>query len=97
MVNNQDAPMPLQMPALTVISGMSGSGKTVALRTLEDLDYYCVDNLPVALLPALVDTVRATGAKRILPTHGNTDALVAYLCEQGFDAEALHTEYGGDD
>lgn len=47
--------------------------------------------------PALVDTVRATGARRILPTHGNTDALVAYLCEQGFDAEALHTEYGGDD
>ena len=47
--------------------------------------------------PALIDTVRATGAKRILPTHGNTDALVAYLCEQGFDAEALHTEYGGDD
>lgn len=47
--------------------------------------------------PALIDTVRATGAKRILPTHGNTDALVAYLCEQDFDAEALHTEYGGDD
>lgn len=47
--------------------------------------------------PALIDTVRATGAERILPTHGNTDALVAYLCEQGFDAEALHTEYGGDD
>ncbi|MGB4859968.1 MAG: ligase-associated DNA damage response exonuclease [Dokdonella sp.] len=47
--------------------------------------------------PALIDTVRATGAKRILPTHGNTDALVAYLCEQGFDAEPLHTEFGGDD
>ena len=47
--------------------------------------------------PALIDTVRATGAKRILPTHGNTDALVAYLCEEGFDAEALHTEYGVDD
>ena len=64
MVNNQDAPMPLQMPALTVISGMSGSGKTVALRTLEDLDYYCVDNLPVALLPALVDTVSRDESQR---------------------------------
>ncbi len=31
---------------LVVVSGMSGSGKTIALRTLEDLDYYCVDNLP---------------------------------------------------
>lgn len=52
------------MPALTVISGMSGSGKTVALRTLEDLDYYCVDNLPVALLPALVDTVSRDESQR---------------------------------
>ena len=35
---------------LIIISGLSGSGKTVALHTLEDQDYYCVDNLPVALL-----------------------------------------------
>jgi UPF0042 nucleotide-binding protein len=37
---------------LTIISGLSGSGKTVALHTLEDLGYYCIDNLPVALLEA---------------------------------------------
>ncbi|HBK57380.1 MAG TPA: RNase adapter RapZ [Xanthomonadales bacterium] len=42
---------PLQ---LTVVSGLSGSGKTVALHTLEDLDYDCVDNLPAALLPPFV-------------------------------------------
>jgi putative mRNA 3-end processing factor len=47
--------------------------------------------------PALIDTVRATGATRVLPTHGNTDALVPYLHELGFDAEPLRTEYGGDD
>src|SRR6185437_16866837 len=39
---------------LVVVSGMSGSGKTIALRALEDLDYYCVDNLPAALMPAFV-------------------------------------------
>src|SRR5699024_12224659 len=39
---------------LIVLSGMSGSGKTVALRALEDLDFYCVDNLPAALIPRLV-------------------------------------------
>lgn len=44
---------------LIVLSGLSGSGKTVALRTLEDLDYYCVDNLPTALIPALVDAVHS--------------------------------------
>ena len=42
---------------LVVVSGLSGSGKTVALRTLEDLDYYCVDNLPVELMPAFVEAV----------------------------------------
>lgn len=40
---------------LVVISGLSGSGKTVALHTLEDEDYYCVDNLPIGLLPQFVD------------------------------------------
>ena len=39
---------------LVIVSGRSGSGKTVALRVLEDLGYYCVDNLPVELLPSLV-------------------------------------------
>lgn len=39
---------------LVVVSGRSGAGKTVALRCIEDLGYYCVDNLPVALLHDLV-------------------------------------------
>lgn len=39
---------------LVVLTGMSGGGKTVALRALEDFDFYCVDNLPAALIPALV-------------------------------------------
>ncbi|MBU2977682.1 RNase adapter RapZ [Alteromonas sp. C1M14] len=42
---------------LIIISGRSGSGKSVALRALEDLGYYCVDNIPVNLLPALTHTV----------------------------------------
>ena len=43
-------------PSLTVVSGLSGSGKSVALRTLEDFDYYCVDNLPAELLPSFVQS-----------------------------------------
>jgi len=39
---------------LVIISGLSGSGKTVALHTLEDEDFYCIDNLPLGLLPDLV-------------------------------------------
>jgi RNase adapter protein RapZ len=46
-------------PVLVLVSGMSGSGKSVALHTLEDLGFYCVDNLPAGLLPALVGDVLA--------------------------------------
>ncbi|PTC00593.1 RNase adapter RapZ [Thalassospira xiamenensis] len=42
---------------LIVVSGRSGSGKTIALRVLEDLGYYCVDNLPMTILPTLVHAV----------------------------------------
>lgn len=42
---------------LIVISGHSGSGKTIVLRALEDLGYYCVDNIPVNMLPTLTHTV----------------------------------------
>lgn len=43
---------------LIIVSGRSGSGKTIALRVLEDLGYYCVDNLPLQLLPALIHSLR---------------------------------------
>ena len=39
---------------LQIVSGLSGSGKTIALQVLEDLDYYCIDNLPLELLSELV-------------------------------------------
>jgi UPF0042 nucleotide-binding protein len=42
---------------LIIISGRSGSGKSTALHVLEDLGFNCVDNLPVGLLPELVDSV----------------------------------------
>lgn len=41
-------------PLLVIVSGLSGSGKSVALKTFEDLDYYCSDNIPVNLLPEFV-------------------------------------------
>ena len=45
------------MQELLIISGMSGSGKTIALRTLEDLDFYCVDNLPIEMLSQFVQHI----------------------------------------
>jgi len=57
MVDTPLDAIPVPRTQLIVVSGLSGSGKTVALRTLEDLDYYCVDNLPSALMPAFVSAV----------------------------------------
>lgn len=48
-------------PLLIVVTGLSGSGKSVALKTLEDLDVYCTDNLPVELLPDFVKSVAGDG------------------------------------
>lgn len=49
-----------EQPQLLIITGLSGSGKTVALRSLEDLGYYCVDNLPAALLPQFAQEIRSS-------------------------------------
>ncbi|MAL04039.1 MAG: RNase adapter RapZ [Arenimonas sp.] len=51
---------------LYVITGLSGSGKSVALKTLEDLDVHCTDNLPVELLPQFVRSVTASDEVRKL-------------------------------
>lgn len=44
---------------VTIVSGLSGAGKTVALRALEDIGYFCIDNLPVGLIQPLISTLRA--------------------------------------
>ena len=44
---------------LVIVSGLSGSGKSMALNTFEDLGYYCVDNLPAELLPEFVRRILA--------------------------------------
>lgn len=50
------------MNRFIVLTGLSGSGKTQAIRALEDLGYFCVDNLPVALMPTFAElTLRAGG------------------------------------
>ena len=54
----ENAPPPAT-PPLVIVSGMSGSGKSVALKTFEDLGYYCVDNLPAELLPEFVRRLQA--------------------------------------
>ena len=50
---------------LVILSGVSGSGKSVALKALEDADYFCVDNLPAELIAPLADYALARGEPRV--------------------------------
>ena len=57
-LNEDVSPNLSSQQQLLVVSGLSGGGKSTALRALEDLGFYCVDNLPAALLPGFFEQVR---------------------------------------
>lgn len=46
-----------------IVTGMSGAGKSTALKMLEDMGYFCVDNLPVPLIPKMADLWRVSGTE----------------------------------
>ena len=50
---------------LFIFTGLSGSGKSVALKTLEDLEFYCVDNLPIKLLDSCINTLAKEGYSNV--------------------------------
>ena len=87
---------------LVIVSGLSGSGKSVALHMLEDIDFYCVDNIPAALLkPFISHTVRGMGdtyprtavgldARNRANEIETIPALVAELRRSGIDCEVLY-------
>jgi UPF0042 nucleotide-binding protein len=89
---------------LILVTGLSGSGKTVALHTLEDLDYYCIDNLPVFLLrelgerlvqaplPAFSRTAVGIDARNQSDRLQEVPAIVKGLRTQGIDCEILVLE-----
>ena len=47
-----------------VVTGMSGGGKSTALRMLEDAGFYCVDNLPVSLIEKFVELIATPGDRK---------------------------------
>ena len=72
-----------QVMQLVLISGLSGSGKSVALNVMEDCGHYVVDNLPSALLPQLVTHLRGAGYQRIaVAVDVRSGASIAALPKQ---------------
>lgn len=68
---------------IVLISGLSGSGKSIALNVLEDAGYYVVDNLPAALLPQLVTHLRGSGYVRVaVAVDMRSGASIAALPQQ---------------
>jgi RNase adapter protein RapZ len=55
----------MQPMRVILVTGMSGSGKSIALNVLEDIGYYCVDNLPANLLAQVVESLAQSGYSRI--------------------------------
>ena len=59
---------------LIIVSGLSGSGKSIALHTFEDCGYYCIDNLPITLLPGFVSQLMLQDKSRYEKTAIGIDA-----------------------
>ncbi|HXH04740.1 MAG TPA: RNase adapter RapZ, partial [Candidatus Competibacteraceae bacterium] len=93
---------------MTIVSGLSGSGKTIALQTLEDLHYYCVDNLPVALLKPFAQTLLARehdslrnvavgiDARNFLDELAQFPAILQELRASGLSVEILFLQASDD-
>ncbi|MBN2885674.1 MAG: RNase adapter RapZ [Chromatiaceae bacterium] len=89
---------------LVILSGLSGSGKSVALHTLEDLGYYCIDNLPIFLLKDLIGGLREAASPTFSNTAVGIDArtgadelahlpeLIASARARGIDSQVLFLE-----
>ena len=85
-----------------IVTGMSGAGKTTALKMLEDMGYFCVDNLPVPLIPKLAELLTVSGAEvnkaaldvdiRSGQSFGELERVLEELDSMGTKYEILYLE-----
>lgn len=91
-------------PRVVIITGLSGSGKTTAIRALEDLGYFCIDNLPIPLFPKVLE-LSSTGPSRqewrrlafVVDTRDHVhldqaDAMLDQLSGEGIEVQILFLE-----
>jgi UPF0042 nucleotide-binding protein len=78
-------------PRVVVLTGLSGSGKSTAIRALEDMGYFCIDNLPVPLLPKLIELAAGGGSLQSLAFVVDTRGR-EFLSEAGKMIEQMRDE-----
>ncbi|MGA7178171.1 MAG: RNase adapter RapZ [Thiobacillaceae bacterium] len=85
---------------VVLVSGLSGSGKSVAIAVLEDAGYYCIDNLPIALLESVVEHLRSTGYDQIAiavdarsgQNFSQFPTILQKLKDEGLDVRVIFLE-----
>jgi RNase adapter protein RapZ len=84
---------------LIIVTGLSGSGKSIVLRALEDNGYYCIDNLPATLLPQISQHLNGGAQERVAISIDTRSAALEVLPEniqtlkaQGMDVQVLFLE-----
>ena len=93
---------------LVIISGLSGSGKSVAINTLEDADFYCIDNMPLSMLLTCIEHLTTNPSPYYEKTAIGVDArnaskdiisfpdIIAAIKNSGIELELIHLEANED-
>ena len=90
---------------LVIVSGLSGSGKSIALQVLEDLEYYCIDNLPINMLEALTQEIISAkheyvavgiDARNVASELDHFSEQIKRLNSNNIDCEIFFLEAGND-
>ncbi|MEL0068898.1 MAG: RNase adapter RapZ, partial [Gammaproteobacteria bacterium] len=82
---------------LVILSGRSGSGKTIALHALEDQEFYCIDNLPLSMMVDLVDKLSqhhdqlavSIDARAVPDDLADFDSVYQQLKQSSYDTEVI--------
>ncbi|GLR27394.1 RNase adapter RapZ [Limnobacter litoralis] len=89
---------------IILVTGLSGSGKSIAIRALEDAQFYCVDNLPTPFIPKVVNHLHLAGVSNMaiaVDSRSGRDlidlpSLITQLKEEGYDVRVLFLEADDD-
>ncbi|MDP2231895.1 RNase adapter RapZ [Methylotenera sp.] len=77
------------MKQLIIVTGLSGSGKSIALHALEDSGYYCIDNLPATMLPQIAEHLQSETRRAENPNVANYDRVAISIDSRSAAIETL--------